>query len=96
MKGPGTAGDNEELTVRFSEVHWYEVKVPRAELQEAAGGDIFKGVIMVLVSQGQDYPEAVTELLTAASIDQPGALKETDGLEVHSISPQIRPARAVK
>jgi hypothetical protein len=72
------------LTVRFSEVHWYTVNVPTAELYEAYGADVAG-----MTGPVDDYPDedaalAVHELLTRCSIDQ-SALIETDGMEVHSV-----------
>lgn len=72
-----------DVIVRFSEVHWFEVTVPKARLEAAATGRDSAGIS----GPSSGYPEDVAELLTALAIDQPGALKEVDGQEIHSIRP---------
>lgn len=72
--------DDYEVRVRFSEVHWFEVTVPKSELDVAAGKDCAG-----LSGDTDDYRPEVNELLTTLAIDQSGALQEVDGQEVHAI-----------
>lgn len=72
------------VEVRFSEVHWYRVSVPKTALDEASGGRDRTGPAD---SWPDEVAEAVSALLTTAADFQPGSRDESDGLEVHSISP---------
>jgi len=72
--------DDYPVMVRFSEVHWFEVRVMKSELDAANGGRDCAGI----AGPTGDYPDAVGELLTSLSIDQ-SALREIDGQEVNGI-----------
>jgi hypothetical protein len=78
------AAQKGDVIVRFSEVHWYEVKVPRVELEEAFGEDAVAR-LPGLRDEADDIPDEVTELLTIAAVDQDGALWQVDGREIGTV-----------
>lgn len=75
------------VKVRFSEVHWFEVTVPWAELAEANGGDVNVAGLAGAVDDQDGIPEAVNDLLDAA-VSEAGAMScttEVDGREIHAV-----------
>ncbi len=74
---------NEKVTVRFSEVHWYEVTLPWVDVEAAYGRDI--AGLAGLTDAAGEIPEDVNDLLDGAMSDQSARLAEVDGREIHGV-----------
>lgn len=81
-----------DLILRWSEVHWYEAKVTRAELAEVLGRDPFQVVPTGdPYNFGDDFAGFVMSLAGFREGDRPGRggraeLRGIDGVEVGGIS----------
>ena len=69
------------VEVSFSEVHWYKVRVPWAELKQANGGEDIAG-LAGLLDENDEIPEEVGALLDVTTTEQPW---QVDGREIHSV-----------
>ncbi len=77
--------NGETVTVRFSEVHWYEVTLPWAEVEAANGGKDIAG-LAGLTDEGGEIPEDVNDLLDGALSEiGENACTEVDGREIHGV-----------